>query len=213
MPRKRKLTRSENMARIRGRDTKPEIKLRKALWAAGFRYRLSYPLPGRPDLVFPKARLAVFVDGCFWHGCPLHYSAPKTRQEFWKNKLRTNVLRDMAVEDELVSLDWKVFRIWEHDLSDTEQAVSEISKFLDNGAAMYNADVSPVMNVAESIAPYGLPHNTTPWWTCHCGSSDIRVLAISGPGSLRPNSQNRPESAELICRKCRKIFHADLTQI
>jgi DNA mismatch endonuclease (patch repair protein) len=78
-----KLSRCENISRIRGRDTGPEIRLRKALWRAGMRYRLRYDLPGRPDLTFVGARLAVFVDGCFWHGCPVHYSVcVRCRQVF-----------------------------------------------------------------------------------------------------------------------------------
>ncbi len=127
---RQRLTRSENMARIRSRDTKPEIRLRQALWAAGCRYRLRSDLPGSPDILFVKARVAVFVDGCFWHGCPLHYSAPRTREEFWKTKLRKNVLRDIAADDALVSDKWEVFRVWEHELKDTEDVVRRIQNLL-----------------------------------------------------------------------------------
>ncbi|QTA87050.1 very short patch repair endonuclease [Desulfonema magnum] len=208
---KRRLTRSENMARIRSRDTKPEIRLRQALWAAGCRYRLRSDLPGSPDILFVKARLAVFVDGCFWHGCPMHYSAPNTRQEFWKTKLRKNVLRDMAADDALISDNWEVLRIWEHELKDTEEVVRRIQNLLGAEAAIYRTDaISVPANVSEAVTGYGSPQDTNtasfPWWTCDCGSTDVCVLSVSGPGSLRPNSQRRPEYAELVCRKCRKTW-------
>lgn len=83
------------MARIRGKDTGPEVALRRALWQAGLRYRLGMRVEGtRPDLTFPRARLVVFVDGCFWHGCPLHYVRPRTKEEFWALKLAVNTDRD-----------------------------------------------------------------------------------------------------------------------
>ncbi len=111
------LSRSEQMARIRGRDTAPEKLLRKQLWSRGIRYRLNYRLPvGRPDLTFPGKRLAVFIDGCFWHGCPDHYVRPRTRTEFWSAKLRENVERDIRQTAELEKLDWRVVRFWEHEI-------------------------------------------------------------------------------------------------
>jgi DNA mismatch endonuclease (patch repair protein) len=111
------LTRSEQMARIRGRNTRPEQLLRSALWRAGLRYRLRHRLPvGRPDLVFPGAHVAVFVDGCFWHGCPEHYVRPRSRQDFWAKKLRENVERDIRQTTELEEIGWRVVRIWEHEV-------------------------------------------------------------------------------------------------
>lgn len=111
------LTRSEQMSRIRRRNTKPEVRLRKALWSEGLRYRLQFKTPaGRPDVVFPRQRVAVFIDGCFWHGCPRHYSRPGTREEFWASKLRENVDRDRRQTRELECLGWRVVRIWEHDV-------------------------------------------------------------------------------------------------
>lgn len=113
------MTRSENMARIRSSDTKPEVALRHALWRAGLRYRLNAKTPGgRADLVFHSAQLAVFVDGCFWHGCPDHYVRPRNREEFWARKLRENVARDRRQTLTLEELGWRVFRIWEHDVPD-----------------------------------------------------------------------------------------------
>lgn len=102
------------MSRIRGKDTKPEIVLRKLLWAAGCRYRLKNRLPGRPDIVFPRSKLAVFVDGCFWHGCPKHAVMPKTNRAFWRKKLSRNMQRDREVNHQLRKMGWRVVRLWEH---------------------------------------------------------------------------------------------------
>jgi DNA mismatch endonuclease (patch repair protein) len=111
------LTRSEQMARIRGQDTQPERRLRSLLWARGLRYRLHGPgLPGRPDLVFRTLKTVVFVDGCFWHGCPDHYVRPRSRAMFWARKLRDNVCRDRAQCEQLESMGWQVVRLWEHDV-------------------------------------------------------------------------------------------------
>lgn len=110
------LTRSEVMSRIRGTNTGPEVALRHALWSMGFRYRLKAPLPGRPDIVFPRHRVAVFVDGCFWHGCRLHYTAPTNNHEFWAAKLVENRTRDVRVAAALKARGWQVIRLWEHDV-------------------------------------------------------------------------------------------------
>ena len=114
--RRRSLTRSEQMARIRSCDTRPELLLRKTLWNLGFRYRLRLVLPGRPDLAFVKEKVAVFVDGCFWHGCPKHYKAPTRNEEFWQQKLKRNTCRDRSVDAELETRGWKVVRLWEHEV-------------------------------------------------------------------------------------------------
>jgi len=103
------------MSRIRSRDTSPERLLRSALWRAGLRFRLHARTPhGRPDVVFPKPRVAVFIDGCFWHGCPEHYVRPRTRDEFWSSKLRENVERDRRQTLLLEQEGWRIFRFWEH---------------------------------------------------------------------------------------------------
>lgn len=120
------LTRSEQMSRIRGRHTTPERILRSALWADGLRYRLHVRTPvGRPDIVFPRQRLAVFVDGCFWHGCPTHYVRPRTREEFWSAKLRANVGRDRQQTAALEADGWRVLRFWEHEVADDVDALVE----------------------------------------------------------------------------------------
>lgn len=108
--------RSAQMALIRARDTKPELRVRKALHAAGLRYRLyDRSLPGAPDLVFPGRRVAVFVHGCFWHQHPACTAArmPKSRLEFWQAKLSANVVRDIVKRAELEALGWRVMVIWE----------------------------------------------------------------------------------------------------
>lgn len=106
--------RSRCMSRIRGRDTKPELALRHALWNRGLRYRIGHGLTGKPDIVFVKARVAIFVDGCFWHGCPEHGVMPKTNAKFWQRKITRNIERDRHVTRELETGGWKVLRIWEH---------------------------------------------------------------------------------------------------
>jgi len=108
--------RSALMSRIRGKDTTPEIQVRRYLWANGFRYRL-HPkkLAGKPDLVLPKWHAVVFVHGCFWHrheGCD-YFRLPKTRSEFWDAKLQRNTSRDTAVIKTLIRAGWRVAVVWE----------------------------------------------------------------------------------------------------
>ncbi len=201
------LTRSQVMSRIRCRDTKPELQLRRALWAAGLRYRLQYNLPGKPDVVFVKSRLALFLDGCFWHGCPRHYSGPATRQDFWKTKLRKNVLRDLAVEDALALENWRTMRIWQHDLKFIDDIVSKIKTVL-SPSGTFAMDNRPLQGVSEATVPYGSAPPESDWWQCPCGSKDVRVISLNAPGSLRPTSKKRPERAELVCRFCRNTWFA-----
>jgi DNA mismatch endonuclease (patch repair protein) len=107
--------RSWNMSRIRGRDTRPELLVRRGLHGRGFRFRLHVRnLPGRPDLVLPKHRTVVLVNGCFWHGhdCPM-FRLPATRSEFWLKKIEGNRARDAATAAALLSADWRQFTIWE----------------------------------------------------------------------------------------------------
>lgn len=109
-------TRSRMMAGIGGRDTKPELIVRRALHAAGFRYRLHRrDLPGKPDLVLPRHRAVIFVHGCFWHrhGDCRYATTPATRTAFWKEKFDRNVERDRRIERQLTELGWRVATIWE----------------------------------------------------------------------------------------------------
>jgi DNA mismatch endonuclease (patch repair protein) len=210
------LTRSEIMSRIRGRDTKPELMLRRALWASGCRYRIGYDLPGRPDVAFVKARLAVFTDGCFWHGCPYHYSAPNTHQEFWESKLRRNVLRDLATDDALASEGWRVLRIWQHELAKLDDVVLRIRGFLNNIGGPEEQTSELVAGEPQTIYEEprvllaALTSDSVPRqrFCENCGTEDIRVLSLSGPGSLRPQALKRPQFVEFICRRCRHIWNA-----
>lgn len=125
--------RSQCMSRIRGKDTGPEMKLRLALWSRGLRYRLHYNIPGRPDVVFPGKRIAIFVDGCFWHGCPLHGVRPKTNAVFWHSKIQGNIRRDAKVTKILGQLGWCVFRFWEHQIEDGfDTTVSRVLRAITN---------------------------------------------------------------------------------
>ncbi len=122
------------MSRIRGTDTNPEIVIRKKLWAKGLRYRLHAGLPGRPDIVFPGKKVAVFVDGCFWHRCPAHYQPPVNKSKFWEHKISGNVAHDVVVNRELEETGWRVLRFWEHEVrSDLERVVSMIVRAVSQG--------------------------------------------------------------------------------
>ena len=107
------------MSRVRNQHTAPELAVRRELHRRGLRYRVNMSLPQvgrtRPDIVFTRARVAVFVDGCFWHRCPEHASFPKTNAHWWRDKLNTNVIRDRATDAVLAGAGWTVIRIWEHE--------------------------------------------------------------------------------------------------
>lgn len=123
--------RSWNMSRIRGRDTKPETLLRSLLHRAGYRFRLHVAnLPGRPDIVLPKHRVAIFVNGCFWHrheGCR-YATIPSTRREFWQAKFDENVKRDQRNQSRLLTEGWRVITVWECELkASPEEALAHIS--------------------------------------------------------------------------------------
>lgn len=118
--------RSRCMSRVRSKNTAIEIRLRKAVWARGLRYRIHKALPGRPDLVFTGARVAVFVDGCFWHSCPVHGTEPKSNSEFWRRKLEANRVRDARVNKELQAQGWTVIRIWQHTVEGNLAAAVDI---------------------------------------------------------------------------------------
>ncbi|MCM0754772.1 very short patch repair endonuclease [Desulfovibrio aminophilus] len=128
--------RSERMSRVRGKDTAPEMRLRKLIHGMGYRYRLHVGnLPGRPDLVFSSRRKVIFLHGCFWHrhpdrNCKLA-RLPKSRQEFWLPKLEGNKARDHKVLAELRAGGWDVLVIWECEMNRTEWLQETIRNFLD----------------------------------------------------------------------------------
>ena len=112
-----KRERSAIMRRVRGSHTSPERILRHHLWTAGLvGYRTCRPdLPGKPDIVYSKKRVVVFVDGCFWHGCPSCYRRPASNREYWDAKVKRNQTRDRAKRAELASLGWRIVSVWEHE--------------------------------------------------------------------------------------------------
>lgn len=109
---------SARMSRQASKNTGAELAVRRLLHAAGLRYRVEYPVPGMPrrrlDVAFPRAKVAVLIDGCFWHGCPQHATQPKANAEWWRSKLDRNMARDRETTEHLLAAGWTVLRFWEH---------------------------------------------------------------------------------------------------
>lgn len=128
------ISRSENMRRIRAKNTKPEIQVRQAVYRLGFRgYRLNTPyLPGKPDIVFNRMSKAIFVNGCFWHGhdCNEGARTPRSNRHYWVGKIDGNCERDLLNRAALKGLGWKVLTIWECELAHTEKIDTRLAKFL-----------------------------------------------------------------------------------
>ena len=117
-----KETRSKIMSCIRGKDTKPEIMLRKELFKRGYRYSLKHKFKGlnfTPDMVMVSRKICVFVDGCFWHKCPECYKRPKSNKDYWERKIERNIQRDKEQNEFLKSKGWNVIRVWEHEILKT----------------------------------------------------------------------------------------------
>ena len=137
--------RSRNMAAIKGKDTKPEIIVRKYLFSRGLRFRIHVrKLIGNPDIVLPKYKTVIFVDGCFWHGhegCK-YFRLPKSNAEYWETKIERNIARDIRNEAELKAQGWRVIRVWECDI----RAVATHKDFLKN---LYEA-------IINAIKPYSV---------------------------------------------------------
>ena len=125
--------RSWNMSRIQSGHTKPEIIVRSLLHNMGYRFRLHRKdLPGKPDIVLPRYKSVIFVNGCFWHrhkGCK-NATSPKTKKTFWREKFKANVERDRKAQEELKSMGWKILIIWECELSDINSVSIDIRSFL-----------------------------------------------------------------------------------
>lgn len=127
--------RSAHISKIRSKDTKPELRLRRMLHGAGYRYRLhDRKLPGRPDLVFPGRKKVIFVHGCFWHGhgCPVGTRLPKTNTEFWADKRRRNQERDAMQEEQLADMGWGVLVVWECEVKGASEVCDSWRTFLNS---------------------------------------------------------------------------------
>lgn len=113
-------------------DTAAEVAIRRILWARGFRYRKDHrplsKLRTKADLVFIGPRVAVYIDGCFWHGCPEHATWPKNNEAFWRHKIEANIARDRRIDEELQAAGWMVVRVWEHE--DPEVAAGRVEKIV-----------------------------------------------------------------------------------
>jgi DNA mismatch endonuclease, patch repair protein len=120
------------MSRQGSRDTAPEVAVRRLLHASGLRYRVNVPVPGMPrrtiDIVFPRTKVAILIDGCFWHGCPQHATQPKANAEWWRTKLDRNMARDRETTEHLTAAGWTVLRFWEHE--DPEEVASRVREAL-----------------------------------------------------------------------------------
>ncbi|WP_190080545.1 very short patch repair endonuclease [Streptomyces longisporoflavus] len=120
------------MSKQRSRDTKPEVTVRRLLHAAGLRYRLQRRVPGMArntiDIAFPGPQVAVFIDGCFWHGCPEHATFPKSNPAFWREKINKNAMRDTRTTAHLESLGWTVLRFYTHE--DPELVADQVAKVI-----------------------------------------------------------------------------------
>ena len=118
------------MRRNAGRNTVPELRVRRLLHAAGLRYRVDWPLPfnrrRRADIAFPSSMVAVFIDGCFWHGCPAHYVAPSANAGYWAGKVAANSARDNDTDARLEAAGWTVLRFWEHE--DPQAVASTVAR-------------------------------------------------------------------------------------
>lgn len=118
-PTPKSATVSSVLSRVRQRDTEAELALRRVLHSNGLRYRVNFPVPGMPrrtiDVAFTRLKIAVFIDGCFWHGCPQHCVAPKNNAAWWQAKLDSNRQRDAETDLALQRLGWRVIRVWEHE--------------------------------------------------------------------------------------------------
>ena len=116
------------------KDTSAELRIRRRLHRMGYRYRVDYPVLDKPrrraDLAFTKVRVAVFIDGCFWHGCSEHGTWPKANAQFWRDKIETNRRRDLDTNERLELDGWKVIRIWEHE--DPDQAANRVAELVES---------------------------------------------------------------------------------
>ncbi|QCD40156.1 DNA mismatch endonuclease Vsr [Duncaniella sp. C9] len=153
--------RSRNMAAIKGKDTKPEIIVRKYLFSRGLRFRVQVKkLPGNPDIVLPKYKTVIFVNGCLWHGhegCK-YFRLPKSNVEFWKEKIERNIERDRESMQALLDLRWKVIRVWECELRNKANREVTLNKIYNSITSAdrigYSFEETEVPMAAEPEADY-----------------------------------------------------------
>ena len=185
--------RSELMAGIRGRDTAPEITIRRVAHRMGLRFRLHRKdLPGRPDLVLPKHRLAVFAHGCFWHqheGCR-YASTPKSRVAFWTAKFEANVVRDARQQAALRALGWQVLVIWQCETRDKAVVACRLAASIDRGRAATNQEIEPSVATMEAQrSTPGFEVTTSLSRILNGADRDLGAAGASAPGGgerMRP---------------------------
>ena len=115
------------MSSIKGRDTLLELNFEKILKSFGLRFKRNVQdLPGKPDVVFRKRKIVIFVDGCFWHGCKKHFSLPKSNKWFWARKIEGNIKRDVIINKFYKTVGWRVFRVWQHDVTKNSKKITKI---------------------------------------------------------------------------------------
>lgn len=152
--------RSRNMAAIKGKDTKPEMIVRKYLFSWGLRFRVQVrKLPGTPDIVLPKYKTVIFVNGCFWHGhegCK-YFRLPKSNVDFWQTKITRNIERDVETGAELKNWGWKVIRIWECEIKAVTGRMDRLEKLYNNIVSpdLYSGDELEQSIAAEPEINYG----------------------------------------------------------
>lgn len=159
-PSRAKSARYASLARS---NTKPELSLRSQLHARGLRYRIQLKIDGLPrrrvDIAFPRQKVAIFVDGCFWHACPEHGTRPRTNREWWDWKLQRNKDRDTDTNRRLMELGWTVLRIWEHEPVD--EAVEKVLATLERGTSPRAPNGSPTLSVeAQDASDERTPPNS-----------------------------------------------------
>ena len=149
--------RSRCMAAVKSKNTKPEILVRKFLFSKGLRFRIKSKLPGHPDIVLPKYKTVVFVDGCFWHGHPgcKYAKRPQSNTDFWESKISANVVRDNKVTTELRLLGWKVIRIWQCELKTTVLQAETLDRLYHLITSSCKEEADPQI-AAEPLTPYGM---------------------------------------------------------
>ncbi|MGC2234996.1 MAG: very short patch repair endonuclease [Pyrinomonadaceae bacterium] len=123
-----KETRTRTMRAVKSKDSKMEVRFRSALWRSGLRfYKNAASMVGKPDIVFPRKKVVIFLDSCFWHGCPLHLRRPSSNVEYWQAKIDRNKSRDAKVNETYAETNWRVIRFWEHELKqDFERCVNRV---------------------------------------------------------------------------------------